>query len=120
MTLGLVNAVLTASLFTSVLWSVGGSLTIAVGRIAFIVPGYLVICAVLYALLFTGLMLVIGRNLPAVIQMQSQGEAEFLAAATRFASPATMRRVTATLNGRMRFGTRCARCCCAGVNCFGN
>ena len=81
LTLGLVNAVLTASLFTSVLWSVGGSLTIAVGRIAFTVPGYLVICAVLYALLFTGLMLVIGRNLPAVIQMQSQSEAEFLAAA---------------------------------------
>jgi putative ATP-binding cassette transporter len=79
--LGLVNAVLTASLFTGVLWSVGGSLTIAVGRIAVTVPGYLVICAVLYALLFTGLMLVIGRNLPAVIQQQSQSEAEFLAAA---------------------------------------
>jgi ABC-type uncharacterized transport system fused permease/ATPase subunit len=43
------------------------------------VPGYLVICAVLYALLFTGLMLVI--DLPAVIQQQSQSEAEFLAAA---------------------------------------
>ena len=81
LTLGLVNAVLTASLFTSVLRSVGGSLTVAVGRIAFTVPGYLVICAVLYALLFTGLMLVIGRNLPEVIQMQSQSEAEFLAAA---------------------------------------
>jgi vitamin B12/bleomycin/antimicrobial peptide transport system ATP-binding/permease protein len=81
LTLGLVNAVLTASLFTGVLWSVGGSLTIAVGQIAFTVPGYLVICAVLYALLFTGLMLVIGRNLPAVIQQQSQSEAEFLAAA---------------------------------------
>jgi ABC-type uncharacterized transport system fused permease/ATPase subunit len=77
--LGLVNAVLTASLFTGVLWSVGGSLTIAVGRIAVTVPGYLVICAVLYALLFTGLMLVI--DLPAVIQQQSQSEAEFLAAA---------------------------------------
>jgi putative ATP-binding cassette transporter len=81
LTLGLVNAVLTASIFTGVLWSVGGSLTIAVGGIVVTVPGYLVICAVLYALLFTGLMLVIGRNLPAVIQLQSQGEAEFLAAA---------------------------------------
>jgi putative ATP-binding cassette transporter len=81
LTLGLINAVLTASLFTSVLWSVGGSLTIAIGRFAFAVPGYLVICAVLYALLFTGVMLVIGRNLPSVIQMQSQSEAEFLAAA---------------------------------------
>jgi vitamin B12/bleomycin/antimicrobial peptide transport system ATP-binding/permease protein len=81
LTLGLVNAVLTASLFTGVLWSVGGNLTIAVGRIVFTLPGYLVVCAVLYALLFTGVMLVIGRNLPTVIQQQSQSEAEFLAAA---------------------------------------
>jgi vitamin B12/bleomycin/antimicrobial peptide transport system ATP-binding/permease protein len=81
LTLGLVNAVLTASLFTGVLWSVGGSLTIAVGRVTFTLPGYLVVCAVLYAVLFTGVMLVIGRNLPTVIQQQSQSEAEFLAAA---------------------------------------
>jgi vitamin B12/bleomycin/antimicrobial peptide transport system ATP-binding/permease protein len=81
LSLGLVNAVLTASIFTGVLWSVGGSLTISVGGLAFTVPGYLVICAILYALVFTGLMLIIGRNLPAVIQLQSQGEAEFLAAA---------------------------------------
>jgi vitamin B12/bleomycin/antimicrobial peptide transport system ATP-binding/permease protein len=81
LTLGLVNAVLTATIFTGVLWSVGGSLTVAAGRIAFTVPGYLVICAILYALVFTGLMLVIGRNLPEVIQLQSQSEAEFLAAA---------------------------------------
>jgi len=81
LTLGLVNAVLTASVFTGVLWSVGGGLTFAVGGLLVTVPGYLVIGAVLYALLFTGLMLVIGRNLPAVIQLQSQSEAEFLAAA---------------------------------------
>jgi len=81
LTLGLVNAVLTASLFTGVLWSVGGGLTIAVGRAVVTVPGYLVICAILYALVFTGVMLLIGRNLPTVIQQQSQSEAEFLSAA---------------------------------------
>ena len=53
MTLGLVNAVLTASVFTGVLWSVGGGLTFAVGGLLVTVPGYLVIGAVLYALLFT-------------------------------------------------------------------
>jgi vitamin B12/bleomycin/antimicrobial peptide transport system ATP-binding/permease protein len=83
LTLGLVNSVLTASIFTSVLWTVGGGLTFPVGRLEVTVPGYLVIAAVLYALLFTGLMLLIGRNLPAVIQLQSQGEAEFLAAANQ-------------------------------------
>ena len=118
LTLGLVNSVLTASIFTSVLWTVGGGLTFPVGRLEVTVPGYLVIAAVLYALLFTGLMLLIGRNLPAVIQLQSQGEAEFLAAANQ--SPAVMRQATATLNGSMRFGTRSARCCCAGANWSGN
>ena len=67
LTLGLVNSVLTASVFTSVLWTVGGGLTFPVGRLEVTVPGYLVIAAVLYALVFTGLMLAIGRNLPAVI-----------------------------------------------------
>jgi len=83
LTLGLVNAVLTAFIFTGVLWSVGGGLTIALGRIVLVVPGYLVIGAVIYALVFTGLMLAIGRNLPGIIQLQSQGEAEFLAAANQ-------------------------------------
>jgi vitamin B12/bleomycin/antimicrobial peptide transport system ATP-binding/permease protein len=81
LTLGLVNSVMTAGVFTGVLWSVGGGLTIAVGGLMVTIPGYLVIGAVIYALVFTGVMLVIGRNLPSVIQMQSQSEAEFLAAA---------------------------------------
>jgi ABC-type uncharacterized transport system fused permease/ATPase subunit len=81
LTLGLVNSVMTAGVFTGVLWSVGGGLTIAAGGLIVTIPGYLVIGAVIYAVVFTGVMLVIGRNLPSVIQMQSQSEAEFLAAA---------------------------------------
>jgi vitamin B12/bleomycin/antimicrobial peptide transport system ATP-binding/permease protein len=81
LTLGLVNSVMTACVFTGVLWSVGGRLTFAVFGLVVTVPGYLVIGAVFYAVLFTGLMLIIGRNLPEAIQQQSQGEAEFLAAA---------------------------------------
>jgi vitamin B12/bleomycin/antimicrobial peptide transport system ATP-binding/permease protein len=81
LTLGLVNSVMTAGVFTGVLWSVGGGLTVAVGGLAVTILGYLVVGAVLYAIFFTGIMLLIGRNLPSVIQMQSQSEAEFLAAA---------------------------------------
>jgi ABC-type uncharacterized transport system fused permease/ATPase subunit len=81
LTLGLVNSVMTAGVFTGVLWSIGGGLTVAVGGLMVTIPGYLVVGAVLYALVFTGVMLLIGRNLPSVIQMQSQSEAEFLAAA---------------------------------------
>src|SRR6202161_4849815 len=71
LTLGLVNSVMTAGVFTGVLWSVGGGLTIVVGRVMATIPGYLVIGAVAYAVVFTGVMLLIGRNLPPVIQMQS-------------------------------------------------
>jgi vitamin B12/bleomycin/antimicrobial peptide transport system ATP-binding/permease protein len=80
LTLGLVNAVMTACVFTGVLWSVGGALTVRAGGLIVTIPGYLVIGAVIYAVLFTGLMLIIGRHLPEVIQQQSQSEAEFLAA----------------------------------------
>jgi vitamin B12/bleomycin/antimicrobial peptide transport system ATP-binding/permease protein len=81
LTLGLVTSVMTAAVFIGVLWSVGGGLTITARGWTVTIPGYLVIGAVLYAVLFTGIMLAIGRNLPSVIQMQSQAEAEFLAAA---------------------------------------
>ncbi len=81
LTLGLVNSAMTAAVFTSVLWSVGGALKISAGGVTVTVPGYLVVGAVIYAVLFTGIMLLIGRNLPSVIQLQSQAEAEFLAAA---------------------------------------
>jgi vitamin B12/bleomycin/antimicrobial peptide transport system ATP-binding/permease protein len=81
LTLGLVTSVMTAGVFIGVLWSVGGGLTIAARGVAVTIPGYLVVGAVLYAILFTGIMLLIGRNLPSVIQLQSQAEAEFLAAA---------------------------------------
>jgi vitamin B12/bleomycin/antimicrobial peptide transport system ATP-binding/permease protein len=81
LTLGLVTSAMTAAVFTGVLWSVGGALKISAAGVTVTVPGYLVAGAVIYAVLFTGIMLVIGRKLPSVIQMQSQAEAEFLAAA---------------------------------------
>jgi vitamin B12/bleomycin/antimicrobial peptide transport system ATP-binding/permease protein len=81
LTLGLVNSVMTAGVFIGVLWSVGGGLTFVASGLTVTIPGYLVIGAIIYALTCTGGMLVIGRHLPSVIQMQSQAEAEFLAAA---------------------------------------
>jgi vitamin B12/bleomycin/antimicrobial peptide transport system ATP-binding/permease protein len=81
LTLGLINSVMTGCVFIGVLWSVGGSLTVATAGVVVTIPGYLVIGAIIYALVCTGGMLVIGRNLPSVIQLQSQSEAEFLAAA---------------------------------------
>jgi vitamin B12/bleomycin/antimicrobial peptide transport system ATP-binding/permease protein len=81
--LGFVTSIFTAVVFVDVLWSVGGSLTVVLGRIDVTVPGYLVVGVGVYSVLFTAVMMAIGRRLPAVIQTQSQGEAEFLAAANQ-------------------------------------
>ena len=81
--LGMFTSALTALIFVGVLWDVGGSISFAAGRLQLTIPGYLVVGVVIYSLLFTRVMLVIGRKLPAVIQVQSQAEAEFLAAANQ-------------------------------------
>jgi len=81
--IGFVTAVLSAVVFIDVLWIVGGSFTLAIGGAAVTVPGYLVIAVVVYSLAFTGVMMAIGRGLPAVIQVENQAEAEFLAAANQ-------------------------------------
>lgn len=79
--LGFISSALTAVLFASVLWNVGGSLEVSLAGVDMTIPGYLVVGVAVYALVFTGAMMAIGRNLPAVVQTQSQAEAEFLAAA---------------------------------------
>jgi len=81
--IGFVTAVLSALVFIDVLWFVGGSFTLVAGGAAVTVPGYLVIAVVIYSLAFTGAMMAIGRRLPAVIQLENQAEAEFLAAANQ-------------------------------------
>lgn len=81
--LGMFTSALTALIFVGVLWDVGGGISFAAGGLQLTIPGYLVVSVIIYSLLFTRVMLVIGRKLPAVIQMQSQAEAEFLAAANQ-------------------------------------
>src|SRR5215470_9907345 len=83
MALGLFAAVITAAVFTRVLWTIGGSLTIWVGVHELTIPGYLVLGVGLFAFSFTSATLVIGRRLPAIIQSENQAEAEMLAAASK-------------------------------------
>jgi vitamin B12/bleomycin/antimicrobial peptide transport system ATP-binding/permease protein len=83
MAIGLFAAFTTAAVFTGVLWTVGGSLTISAGAHLVTIPGYLVLGVGLYAFAFTAAMMVIGRRLPAIIQSENQAEAELLAAASK-------------------------------------
>jgi ABC-type uncharacterized transport system fused permease/ATPase subunit len=83
MAIGLFAAFTTAAMFTGVLWTIGGSLTISAGAHQVTIPGYLVLGVGLYAFAFTAAMMVIGRMLPAIIQSENQAEAELLAAASK-------------------------------------
>jgi ABC-type uncharacterized transport system fused permease/ATPase subunit len=81
--LAFLASVLTAVVFLSVLWTVGGSLEVfAFGR-SWTVPGYLVISVVIYSSLFSTAMILVGRQLTSVIEQKNQAEAEFRAAADR-------------------------------------
>src|SRR5207302_5339585 len=59
---GLTAAVLSAVTFIAVLWTIGGALTVHMMGTATTIPGFLVIAAVLYALLASGSMVWIGRR----------------------------------------------------------
>ena len=83
MVVGLFNAVIAATVFTEVLWTIGGDLTLAVSGHLVTIPGYLVLGVGFYAFTFTTWTMVIGRKLPFVIQSENQAEAEMLAAATK-------------------------------------
>ena len=81
--LAFLASVLTAVVFLSVLWSVGGSLVlVAFGR-SWTVPGYLVISVAIYSSLFSSAMILVGRQLTSVIERKNQAEAELRAAADR-------------------------------------
>ena len=81
--LAFLASVLTAVVFLSVLWSVGGSLVlVAFGR-SWTVPGYLVISVAIYSSLFSSAMILVGRQLTSVIERKNQAEAELRGAADR-------------------------------------
>ena len=80
---GLSSALLSAATFIGVLWWVGGSLPVDVLGLSFQVPGYMVIGVVLYTMMSTGLMAIIGRPLIERVKAKNAAEAEFRFEVTR-------------------------------------
>jgi putative ATP-binding cassette transporter len=70
------TAVLNAVTFVGVLWQVGGNLSIAVLGIGVVIPGYLVIAAVVYSGMMAIALMLVGRRLAQVIDGRNQAEAE--------------------------------------------
>jgi len=80
---GAISAVLSATMFIAVLWTVGGAFTVYIGGTALTIPGFLVVAAAVYAVAASGTMLVAGRCLVAVSENKDQAEAEYLYLLTR-------------------------------------
>ncbi|WP_184707160.1 ABC transporter ATP-binding protein/permease [Rhizobium lusitanum] len=74
---GVISAFVSASTFIVVLWTIGGALTFQIAGSIFTVPGFLVVTAVLYAVITSTSMAVIGRHFVEVSEVKNQVEAEF-------------------------------------------
>ncbi|MFN3671558.1 MAG: ABC transporter ATP-binding protein/permease [Bosea sp. (in: a-proteobacteria)] len=73
--IGLLSAVITAVTFIGILWSIGGSLTLGSGAQAVVIPAYMVLAAIAYAVLVSLLVTLVGRRLPGLIAARNEGEA---------------------------------------------
>jgi len=80
---GVTQALLSATTFIVVLWTIGGALTVTLGGSTITIPGFLVIAAVIYAAIASGSMTVIGRDFVAVSEAKNQAEADYRYALTR-------------------------------------
>src|SRR5262249_29356709 len=69
---GVLSAVLSAVTFIVVLWTIGGALSLEIGDNTFTIPGFLVIAAVLYAVVASASMVFIGRRFVVVSEGKNQ------------------------------------------------
>ncbi|MFK0206545.1 ABC transporter ATP-binding protein/permease [Agrobacterium sp. NPDC090283] len=80
---GVIAAFVSASTFIVVLWTIGGALTLPIGGIWVTIPGFLVVAAVIYALITSSSIAWIARNFVRVSEVKNQLEAEFRYTLTR-------------------------------------
>src|SRR6266550_3957357 len=79
----MITAVLSATTFIVILWTISGTLTIHFSGTAITIPGFLVVAAVIYAVAASGSMVLIGRRFIAVSGNKNQAEAEYRYVLTR-------------------------------------
>jgi vitamin B12/bleomycin/antimicrobial peptide transport system ATP-binding/permease protein len=80
---GVTQALLSAMTFIVVLWTIGGALDVTVGGWQVHMPGFLVIAAVIYAVLASGSMVLIGGHFVQASENKNQAEAEYRYVITR-------------------------------------
>jgi vitamin B12/bleomycin/antimicrobial peptide transport system ATP-binding/permease protein len=80
---GVASAFLSASTFVVVLWTIGGAISFSLGGTDITIPGFLVIAALIYAIVASASMVWIGRRFVAVSEEKNQSEADFRYVLTR-------------------------------------
>jgi putative ATP-binding cassette transporter len=75
--IGLFSAITGAAAFISILWSVGGSISFNAGGFALTIPAYMVLLALAYGCLMSGLMLYVGRPLVSCFARKNEAEGIF-------------------------------------------
>src|SRR5438270_4423267 len=80
---GVLQASLSAITFVIVLWTLGGALTLRLGETSITIPGFLVVGAVIYALIASGAMVAIGGRYITAAENKNQAEAEYRYGLTR-------------------------------------
>lgn len=81
--LGLVNALLAAVAFIGILWAVAGSLRVTAFGGDFVIPGYMVIAAIVYSSITSFGMYFVGRPLITRVEEKNAGEARLRYELTR-------------------------------------
>ncbi len=75
--IGIFSAVIGATAFIAILWSVGGSYAFEIGGFQVTVPAYMVLLALIYGAIASGLMLWVGRALVGCVARKNASEGEF-------------------------------------------
>ncbi|MGL5139241.1 MAG: ABC transporter ATP-binding protein/permease [Beijerinckiaceae bacterium] len=81
--IGLVSAFVTAIAFAAILWQVAGSFALSIGGTTVVIPAYMAVAAVLYAVLASSAAYVAGRPLVDRVAIKNEAEAQFRAEMTR-------------------------------------
>ena len=74
---GVLGATLSALTFIVVLWTIGGAITIPFNGSSVSIPGFLVIAAVIYAVIASGAMAIVARRFVAVAEAKNHAEADY-------------------------------------------
>lgn len=75
--IGLFTAILAASTFAGILWSVGGSMQVTLGGASFTIPAFMVLGAVVYGVVMSSLIPIVGRKLAPAAAAKNEAEARF-------------------------------------------